>query len=81
MTHHINIDVGTTVLAWFESPDTNNLVETLGEIIDIKQDNQNTSNFVATVLWDNGFVFAMNALFFNRTVKIINQKLECLCFH
>ena len=73
MNHNTNITVGTTVQAVFESPDVNASVETLGRVIDIKQDSYETPDFVATVLWDDGSLFAMNALFFNKTVRIVNR--------
>ena len=67
------IKVGTKVQATFESLNDDSLTEAFGKVVAIKRFRRKSMDFVATVLWDDGSLFSMTALFFRQTVQVVDE--------
>lgn len=74
MTKIMNrVSVGTVVSAIFESFDTNVKTQSYGKVVEIGGPVGQPHDFVATVLWDDGSSSSMSALFFFKTINIVER--------
>jgi hypothetical protein len=70
-----NIKVGTQVRPVCEDalPDVNK--QSVGEIVNLKEVGRYRRDFYVTIRWDNGCESFLNALFFVKTVAIVDEVL------
>lgn len=72
MMNNTQIKVGQTVQAFFESVDSDASYETLGTIVGVKRISPKSNSFdEATIKWDDGTEFSINASFFFKTVHVV----------
>lgn len=72
MMNNAQIKVGQTVQAVFESVDSDASCETLGTIVGVKRKSLKSNSFdEATIKWDDGTEFSINASFFFKTVHVV----------
>ena len=72
MISNTQVKVGQTVQAIFESVDSDAGYETLGTIVGVKRISPKSNSFdEATIKWDDGTEFSINASFFFKTVHVV----------
>ena len=70
-----NIKVGTQVKAAFESLNHNAITESFGKVVNIGSPIRNSNDFVATILWNDGSLVSLTALFFRQTVQVVDEAI------
>jgi hypothetical protein len=72
MINNIQIKVGQTVQAFFESVDSDASHKTLGTIVGIKRKSYRSESFdEATIKWEDGTEFSIDESFFFKTVHVV----------
>ena len=72
MMNNTQIKVGQTVQAIFESVDSDAGYETLGTIVGVRRKSPKSNSFdEATIKWDDGTEFSINASFFLKTIQVV----------
>lgn len=70
---HVSIKVGTKVKPICDDVLPNVTAESRGEIVMLRIADRQKRDFHATIHWDNGTETFLNALFFFKTVEIVDE--------
>lgn len=70
------IKIGTQVRPVCEDALPDVTTETLGKVIRYIENGRGTKDFYATILWDNGKESFLNAMFFLKTVAVVDEVIS-----
>lgn len=71
----VNVKVGTNVRPICEDGLPDVTQNSLGQVVSLKEVGRYPSDFYVTIRWDNGCESFLNALFFVKTVAIVDEVL------
>ena len=70
---HQEINVGTHVRPVCEDAITDVTTESLGKVVMLNVIGRDRRDFYATIRWDNGKESFLNAMFFSKTVTVVEE--------